>query len=86
MNKIKLALISSGLAVTGAVLSLMSVAHAAVTSTPITVPTDLANAAMAFAGSQLSDPGLEVLLLVVIGVPFAFYIIHKVIGLVPKGR
>ena len=83
-NKLKAAIYGAGLAVAG--LGSAAAAFASTTSTPVTVPTDLASAVMSFAGTQLSDPGTEVVLLIVIGVPFAFYLAHKLIGLVPKGK
>jgi hypothetical protein len=47
---------------------------------PTTTPTDL----MAYVGGIFSDVWLVVAL--AIGVPLAFYVIRKVIALVPKGR
>lgn len=84
MNKFKLAVYGLGFAGAGLLGSIMAVAHAAVTSTPVTIPTDLAGAIMGFAGTQLADPGTETILLVVLGVPFAFYLLYKLRSLIPK--
>ena len=56
----------------------------ATTLSPIAVPTSTAPDALAFVGGQLADLGTYTLLLLVIGVPFAFYIIHKIRAVVPK--
>jgi integral membrane sensor domain MASE1 len=58
-------------------------AFAAVTTTPIAIPTDLANAAMTLVGQQLTDPGMILLLVVAAGLPLAFWLAHKGIRLVP---
>ena len=50
----------------------------------LVVPTSTAPNLLAYANGLLQDPGLLTVLLVVVGVPFGFYIIKKVIALVPK--
>jgi len=36
--------------------------------------------------SQLADPGTLVIVALVAGIPLAFYVLRRVIALVPKGR
>ena len=50
----------------------------------LTVPTSTAPTLLAYANGLLQDPGLLAVLLVVVGIPFGFYIIKKVISLIPK--
>jgi hypothetical protein len=52
--------------------------------TYITLPTASSSDLTAFAGSLFTD--LWVLIAVAVGIPLAFYVIRKVIALVPKGR
>jgi len=56
----------------------------AATLTPIPVPTSTASDALAFVGAQIADPGTYLLVLLVVGVPFAFYLVKKIRGVVPK--
>lgn len=79
MNKIKLTLIG----VAGALASFVGVAHAA-TTTPLVIPATLGSDFLAFAGSQLADPGTIIVLLVVLGIPLAFYLAKKIRSLIPK--
>lgn len=50
----------------------------------ITVPTSTATTLLANVSSQIQDPGTLAVLAVVVGIPFAFYVIKKLIALVPK--
>lgn len=50
----------------------------------LTIPTTTAPQLLAYANGLLQDPGLLAVLLVVVGIPFGFYIIKKVISLIPK--
>jgi hypothetical protein len=50
----------------------------------ITIPTASSSDLFAAAGTLVGD--LWVLIAVAIGVPLAFYIIKRVVGLLPKGR
>ena len=50
----------------------------------ITIPTSSSTDLFSAVGTLVGD--LWVLIAVAIGVPLAFYIINRVIGLLPKGR
>lgn len=50
----------------------------------ITVPTSTATDLLANVSSQISDTGTLTLVLAVVGIPFAFYVIKKLIALIPK--
>jgi hypothetical protein len=52
--------------------------------TYITIPTASSSDLFAAVGTLTTD--LWVLIAIAIGLPIAFYIIRKVIGLMPKGR
>jgi hypothetical protein len=49
-----------------------------------TIPTSTAGSLVANAISVVQDPGMLAVLLVVVGVPFGFYLIKKIISLIPK--
>jgi hypothetical protein len=81
MNKLKIALV----AVAGVIGSFLGLGVAsAATTTPITIPATLGSDFLAFAGGQLADPGTLLLLLIALGVPFAFYLIGRIRKVVPK--
>ena len=50
----------------------------------IVVPTSTAPTLLAYASGLLTDPGLLAVIAVVVGVPFGFYVLRKVIALIPK--
>lgn len=50
------------------------------------VPTSTASSLTANVTSQISQPGITNLLILAIGVPLFFYIVHKVFGLLPGSR
>lgn len=50
----------------------------------ITLPAGSSTDLLAYAGSLFTD--LWVLIAIAIGVPLAFYVIRKVISLIPKGK
>ena len=52
----------------------------------ITLATGTAAMFLANAASTVSDPGLLEVVALAVGIPLAFYIIHQIIGLLPKGR
>lgn len=52
--------------------------------TYITIPTASSSDLFAAVGQLTTD--LWVLIAIAIGVPLAFYVIRKVVGLMPKGR
>lgn len=52
----------------------------------VTVPTSLATSVLANVGSTLTDPGTLAVVGIAIGVPFAFYFIKRLIGMLPKGK
>jgi ABC-type glycerol-3-phosphate transport system permease component len=50
----------------------------------LVVPTSTAPTLLAYASGLLTDPGVLAVVAVVVGVPFGFYIIKKLISLIPK--
>jgi hypothetical protein len=50
------------------------------------VPTSTASSLTANVGSQLGDAGTLLVIGVAAGIPLAFYVIHQLIGLLPKSR
>jgi hypothetical protein len=51
-----------------------------------TVPTSTASSLTASVGDQIGDAGTLLVIALAAGIPLAFYVIHQLIGLVPKGR
>jgi hypothetical protein len=51
---------------------------------PLAVPTDTAPDTLGFIGGQFSDPGTYLLILLIVGVPLAFYLVKKIKGAIPK--
>jgi len=78
-NKVKVFIAGAGAAIT----SLVSVAltHAAAF---ITVPTGTAAQYTATVGSQFSDAGTLEIIALAVGIPLFFYIVHQLMGLLPK--
>ena len=67
------------------VLSLGSFTIISASSIPvITFPTSTASALVANVSSLISDPGLLTLLVLVVAIPFGFYVIKKIISIIPK--
>jgi hypothetical protein len=52
----------------------------------IVVPTSTASTLTANVGTQVSDPGTLLVVVLAAGIPLAFYVIHQLIGLIPKSR
>lgn len=77
MNKYGLAILGAGASILGAVAS---------ASAQVTVPTTTVASLQTVASGQISDPGTLTIVVLAAGIPLAFYLIHKLIGLVPKGR
>lgn len=50
------------------------------------VPATTTNALTANVTSQISQPGVFGLIVLAVGIPLFFYVVHQVMGLVPKGR
>lgn len=50
------------------------------------VPTTTATALLANVTSQFSDTGLWALVLIAAAIPLTFYVIRRLIGLIPKGK
>lgn len=70
----------------GAVIASLAgviLAHAAAF---ITVPTGTATTYTAVVGSQFSDAGTLEIIALAVGIPLFFYIIHQLMGLLPKSR
>jgi hypothetical protein len=51
-----------------------------------TVPTSTVTSLLANVTSQLQDSGTLLILVLAAGIPLAFYVIRRLIGLVPKGK
>ena len=52
----------------------------------ITVATGTAAIFLANAASTISDPGVLEVVALAVGIPLAFYVLHQLMGLVPKGK
>jgi hypothetical protein len=52
----------------------------------IVIATGTAAMFLANAASTVSDPGVLEIVALAVGIPLAFYILHQLIGLVPKGK
>lgn len=52
----------------------------------VPVPATLGSSFLAKVGSQLADPETLILIAVVIALPLTFWIIKRLIGLIPKGK
>ena len=70
----------AGAAVVGLVASVAAHAQTFV------VPTSTASSLTANIGSQFADPGTLTVVVVAAGIPLAFYVIHQLMGLLPKSR
>lgn len=81
MNKIKIWVAGVGATIAG--LAVSSFAHASVL---FSVPTSTAPSLTANVGDQLGDSGTLAVIGVVAGIYLVFYVIHQLIGMVPKGR
>jgi len=51
-----------------------------------TIPTSTASTMLANASATLGDSGVMAFLGIVIGVPFAFWVIHAIIGIIDTNR
>jgi hypothetical protein len=51
-----------------------------------TVPTSSAAAFLANVSSQIADPGTLLVIALAVGIPLTFYVINRLIGLLPKGK
>jgi hypothetical protein len=83
MNMKKFAMWASG---AGAVVASFVLATAANAQAFFEVPTSTASSLTANVGSQLGDAGTLLVIGVAAGIPLAFYVIHQLIGLLPKSR
>ena len=50
------------------------------------VPTSTAPALTADIGAQFADPGTLLVIGLAAGIPLTFYVIHQLVGLLPKSR
>lgn len=80
-NKIALWLSGAGAVIAGLVTAASS--HAAVL---FTVPTSTAPSLTANVGDQLGDSGTLLVLGVIAGIYLVFYVIHQLLGMIPKSR
>lgn len=80
-NKIYVWLTGASAAITG--FAIVAQAHA---SSFFSVPTSTAPSLTANVGDQLGDAGTLLVIGVAAGIPLAFYVIHQLIGLLPKSR
>jgi hypothetical protein len=74
----------AGAAAGAVALFATGVAHAAVAA--IVIPTSTAADISANAGAQLGDPGTLTVLEWVGGAIFVFWLIHQLLGLIPRSR
>jgi len=81
--KNKFYLYASGVVGAVAAFGLSAAANAA---SFFTVPTSTASGLTANVGDQLGDQGTLLVIGVAAGIPLAFYVIHQLIGLLPKSR
>ena len=79
----KFAMYASGVGATLAGVLMTVAAHA---DAFFEVPTSTASSLTANVGSQLGDAGTLLVIGVAAGIPLAFYVIHQLIGLLPKSR
>jgi hypothetical protein len=79
----KLTMFLSGAGATIAAFGITALARA---DAFFTVPTSTAPSLTANVGSQLGDAGTLLVIGVAAGIPLAFYVIHQLIGLLPKSR
>lgn len=79
----KLTLWSAGVGTAIAGMGLTIFAHA---QSVFTVPTSTAPTLLASIGAQIADSGTLLVIGVAAGVPLTFYVIHQLIGLLPKSR
>lgn len=80
-NKVGLWVSGVGASIVG--FGLASFAHAAVL---FSVPTSTAPSLTANVGDQLGDAGTLAVIGVVAGIYLVFYVIHQLIGMIPKSR
>jgi hypothetical protein len=52
----------------------------------VTLPVSFGTDFLANVGDQISDPGLLAVILIAVGIPFAFWFIKRVAGVIPKGK
>ncbi len=50
------------------------------------IPTSTAASLTANVTSLFADPGLLLVVVLAAGIPLGFYVVRKVIGLIPKGK
>lgn len=55
-----------------------------VANAQVVVPSSTVASLQTVAAGQISDSGTLLIVVLAAGVPFAFYVIHKLIGLIPK--
>jgi len=79
----KITIYMTGAMTTIAGVAMVSMAHA---QSFFSVPTSTASSLTANVGDQIGDPGTLLVLGLAAGIPLAFYVIHQLIGLVPKSR
>ena len=70
----------------GAVIASFAVVTMANASSFFNVPTSTAPSLTANVGDQIADSGTLLVLGLAAGIPLTFYVIHQLIGLIPKGR
>jgi len=63
-----------------------AVPYLAMAEVAITVPTSTGSSLTAQAAAQFADPGTLTLVVIAAGVPLFFYVVGRLIGLLPKGR
>lgn len=81
MNKI-----TKVLAGVSGVVGAWLVSSLALATAYFTVPTSTALSLTANVGDQIGDVGTLLIIALAAGIPLSFYVIHQLIGLIPKGR
>lgn len=85
MNKIKLWI--TGAVAGVAPFALAAAAHAStITAGDFTLPTTTPTDMLASVSAVVTDPGLLSVAVIAVALPLAFWVIHQLIGLLPKSR
>jgi len=85
--KNKIAIWGAGISATVASFALTAAAHASTISAgQFTLPTSTPTDMLASVSAVVTDPGLLSVAVIAVALPLAFWVIHQLIGLLPKSR
>lgn len=85
--KNKLFRYATGLTAAAATFGLASAAFAdTITAGDFTIPTTTPTDMLASVSAVVTDPGLLSVAVIAVALPLAFWVIHQLIGLLPKSR